>query len=277
MLNRRDLKVEVLAEDGFALLVTHVSSGISAIGKDDRGSSRRAYAVAVNELENSLMSDSKPGPPAHEFWLREWTDKLSGDVALDVGANAGWWSAYLLERYRSVIAFEPDPDPRAELHKLKEQFGDRLAIMPVAIGAEKGKVELNRYEQSVWTSVDPDRNDAGDKRDTLTVDMFPLDHFSTYASALSGEKRTIELLKIDVEGMDYQVLLGAKQILALHRPWIILEVHNKANGESCRSLLEGAYGYSLERADHPWFTPEQVESTPHWWYLATPPQRCPNG
>jgi len=37
----------------------------------------------------------------------------------------------------------------------------------------------------------------------------------------------IDVIKIDVEGFEYQVLLGAKSLIALHQPAIIIEIFNE--------------------------------------------------
>jgi hypothetical protein len=58
-----------------------------------------------------------------------------------------------------------------------------------------------------------------------------------------------KLIKIDTEGHDQRVLVGANRILAAHPPYIFTEVHsvglqNFGDSErSLRALMEG-YGYS---------------------------------
>ena len=60
---------------------------------------------------------------------------------------------------------------------------------------------------------------------------------------------SLRLLKIDVEGMEANVLLGAQQTIARHRPFLYVENDRKANSPQLISLIEGL-GYDL------------------WWHLA---------
>ena len=45
------------------------------------------------------------------------------------------------------------------------------------------------------------------------------------------------LIKIDVEGGEGEVLLGAASLLRAHRPTLIVEVHHPQGDEQIRSLL----------------------------------------
>ena len=47
----------------------------------------------------------------------------------------------------------------------------------------------------------------------------------------------IDLLKIDVETLEYEVLLGYGSILLKHEPIIILEIQSKEIGSNIQSLL----------------------------------------
>ena len=72
-------------------------------------------------------------------------------------------------------------------------------------------------------------------------------------------------MKIDVEGAEEQVLIGARQLLAGHRPIVVCEVHVSRRGHEellprVRALLEGA-GYSVEELD-PGRRPLHLLATP---------------
>jgi len=60
---------------------------------------------------------------------------------------------------------------------------------------------------------------------------------------------SLRLLKVDVEGMEADVLLGAQQTIAQHRPFLYVENDRKANSPQLISLIEGL-GYDV------------------WWHLA---------
>jgi hypothetical protein len=52
----------------------------------------------------------------------------------------------------------------------------------------------------------------------------------------------LDLLKIDVEGMEMDVLLGAERTIAIHRPLMIIEV-KKSNRGNITSFVTG-HGYN---------------------------------
>jgi FkbM family methyltransferase len=56
-------------------------------------------------------------------------------------------------------------------------------------------------------------------------------------------KTRVSVIKIDVEGYEYFVLVGAKQILSVHRPVIIIEI-GCDNLEKVNKLL-GEYNYKM--------------------------------
>ncbi len=66
----------------------------------------------------------------------------------------------------------------------------------------------------------------------------------------SHELPSLRFLKIDVEGMEIDVLLGAQRTIAQHRPFLYVENDRRANSEQLITLIE-SYGYDL------------------WWHLPT--------
>ena len=52
------------------------------------------------------------------------------------------------------------------------------------------------------------------------------------------------ILKIDVEGFEYEVLQGAEEVLKQYSPRIIIETHSKELREKCHSFLSEK-GYLL--------------------------------
>lgn len=61
-------------------------------------------------------------------------------------------------------------------------------------------------------------------------------------------QQVIDLLKIDVEGMEVHVLTGVKDAIERDRPHIFVEAMDVNSAEVVRSL--GVFGYSLGYRDH---------------------------
>lgn len=124
-------------------------------------------------------------------------------VAIDVGAHIGTWTQPLSERFESVFAFEPEPENYTCL--LRNTKG--VLCYPVALGAEATLGGLTQHaDNSGCFRVAPAQG--------TSVQVAALDDFKL---------RAVDLLKIDVEGYEGQVLLGATETLRHSSPVIVFE------------------------------------------------------
>jgi FkbM family methyltransferase len=129
-----------------------------------------------------------------------------GAVFADVGANLGLyalWGARCVTAQGRVHAFEPMPEVRERLRRNLELNGfSCVELIPCAVGAETGVVTLNRVEGGSGRTSRYVAGAAG----SLEVPVITLDdHFR--------DRPPPALLKIDVEGMELQVLLGSRRLL----------------------------------------------------------------
>ncbi|WP_343317656.1 FkbM family methyltransferase [Arthrobacter sp. TMP15] len=139
-----------------------------------------------------------------------------GDLVVDAGANIGNHSLYFAGiRGCKVVAFEPIPQTAKVLkHNIEINFLDELIeLRNRALGATRGNAVLDAY----------DENNVGAARLTSRPGL----HFEAkfVVSTLDEEffSQTIRLLKVDVEGMDLEVLEGAQAIINRDRPIITCE------------------------------------------------------
>jgi len=102
-----------------------------------------------------------------------------------------------------TLAFEPDPDTAARLHRNinANGIGARVTVIQAALGAEDGEISftagLDTVNQVAASS------EAGPTRN---VSLRRLDGVAGAADAV--------LMKLDVEGYEAQVLSGAEAVLA---------------------------------------------------------------
>ncbi|TLY64020.1 MAG: FkbM family methyltransferase [Gammaproteobacteria bacterium] len=134
------------------------------------------------------------------------------DIALDIGANIGWYSV-LLNRLSvpgaRIFAFEPDPESyRLLIRNLEANGATRVTALNVAIGDSPGIAELHRYR---------DRNNG---RHTLLagntgggIVRVPVTTLKDVWESQRLGSGPIRFLKIDVEGFEYFVLRGAGELL----------------------------------------------------------------
>ncbi|HZF14636.1 MAG TPA: FkbM family methyltransferase [Steroidobacteraceae bacterium] len=132
-----------------------------------------------------------------------------GDVAIDIGANLGWFTLLLARLARpdaDVIACEPDPENFDLLRQnLKMNDAEWVIALRVALGEAAGSIQLHRYKSSnsgrhsvlqLGASSDPG----------ITVPLTTIE--ALWARHDFGNRR-LRFLKIDVEGYEAFVLRGA--------------------------------------------------------------------
>lgn len=159
------------------------------LGKGSGAWTTRAEAKAIADLTRKL--------------------KLSEVVAIDAGANVGNWSAGLLEYLPEarIIAFEPS---KIAFEKLHDRFSldERVTCVNLALGKEGKTSTLYADESgSGLGSLTKRRLDHFDIDfvHTELVEVCSLDSWIA-SQKLSAQPR---ILKMDVEGHEYDLLLGA--------------------------------------------------------------------
>ena len=145
---------------------------------------------------------------------------VEGDplVYIDAGARGGLqgpWAEINDERLH-VVAFEPDPIASAGL---AERQNSRRQVVSKALWSQAGSVEVHLAEVPGTSSIHPPNwkllNRYPDPHavprttvNRLTVDCVPLD------SALDALGRRADFIKIDTQGAEYEILVGASRALA---------------------------------------------------------------
>lgn len=155
-----------------------------------------------------------------------------GDHVVDVGANTGnhtVWFAGVCGAH--VTALEPVPETAALLERVVALNGlaDRVSTrhLRIAVGetTEQARIERGRRGHLGTARIVPDA--AG------PVPVRPLD-------ALIQDP--VKLLKIDVEDLEIEVLRGARELIARHRPALFVEVQD-ANAHAFADLMsQWTYG-----------------------------------
>ena len=133
-----------------------------------------------------------------------------GQVALDIGANLGWYSLLLARRFPGVEihAFEPEPRNFALLQRNIEQNGFvDVHPHPLAVADSSGDLSLYPYAKKNMGrhSLLP-INDS----EPISVRTCRLDDFLEQQSI---RPERLGFVKIDIEGFEAQALLGARTML----------------------------------------------------------------
>jgi len=129
--------------------------------------------------------------------------------AIDIGAHVGLWSWNLSHVFEHVIAFEPVPEHCDCFTKNVMEHRDNVHLIDRALGAAPGRCTIVTSQGNSGDSrVHPDVTVGG------TVQMNRLDEFAL---------AEVDLIKIDAEGYEENILIGALDTVRQNRPVIIVE------------------------------------------------------
>ena len=174
-----------------------------------------------------------------------------GMVAFDVGANIGCHTLVMANAVAAngrVFAFEPNPaiHQRLRANITLNRFA-QVEALPLCLSDHASEETLfapyeNEYNQGLASMH---RGNLGPRCQEITVASVTLDDFV-------GERglQRLDLLKVDVEGHEFQVLAGARHVLRQFRPVLVLEFSERqwANAgvrpEQVEDYLAGL-GYEL--------------------------------
>jgi FkbM family methyltransferase len=149
-------------------------------------------------------------------------------VVFDIGAHKGFWTRALLDRFGErighVYLFEPSRENVRELTNREDNFAGlepadfrRLSIERCAMGGRSGTATLYTNEDgSPLASLYPHR-DAGwgpQMKDIRLSEQFevPLQTIDSFLARQPLPR--VDVVKIDTEGHEMEVLLGAEQSIA---------------------------------------------------------------
>lgn len=156
-----------------------------------------------------------------------------GDVCIDVGANIGHHTIVMSQSVGNngkVYAYEPIP-------KIKEQLEKSLLLneiknvetLQIALSDKESAMELNICDSNIGSSSLVNKTNDSEK---ITIQTKTLDSYN-YSK--------VDFIKIDVEGFEYNVLLGGEKTIEKYKPTIIIEYspayYQKSNPSHSKEIL----------------------------------------
>lgn len=162
------------------------------------------------------------------------------NTCVDVGANQGSFAKLLLENGANrVFAFEPHPAHRNSLRALADRYPNRLSVNESAVGSTSGWADLLFNDSALShasLAADVNRISYVNNDQATRVQLISVDDFVAEAALES-----VDFLKIDTEGYEHEVLVGASELLNRRPPKAILlefNQHQLVRGHSLLSLSE---------------------------------------
>jgi FkbM family methyltransferase len=192
----------------------------------------RAPAAARDDLLYHLEQNGESVEEMHALLAAA---RSPGGLLFDVGAHRGLLSHFfcLASPGNRAVAFEPSPVLAADVRAMRAMNGldDRIELREAAVGRQVGRIPA---------SVD-----------SIGLIVLGSGEGEAEVTTLDAEVARFglpDVLKVDVEGHEHEVLLGAEGMLRERRPVLLLELHLnmlEARGIAPREVVGGlaAHGY----------------------------------
>jgi FkbM family methyltransferase len=157
----------------------------------------------------------------HEDEIVEQFSPKIGDIVIDVGAAFGFYTILASKRVGQqgkVVAIEPQPDSFEMLNRnIRLNKLTNTRTLNYAVSSKKATLKLystysviqERARQSLQSYIEVRADTLDNLLRHVGIDL-------------------VNWIKIDVEGAEYEVLTGAKEILSANKPIsILVEIHGK--------------------------------------------------
>lgn len=182
----------------------------------------------------------------HEPWVQNLlkSELSPGACYYDVGAHTGFFSliaARLVGPSGIVVAFEPDPQNASVLKAniAKNQL-TQITALEVAVWSSPGQVTFEQASIASNRTQGRVSSAEGSGFVRISVPAIRLDDL-VFGEGYPAPR----LIKMDVEGAEWEALQGARRLLTEKQPRLLCEVHDPAQMGQIRAYLEG-FGYAAE-------------------------------
>ena len=194
----------------------------------------RLVTFSFDEISNIINIDGlyeKRELETFFSWIKSKKISFKKGSAIDVGSNIGNHTLYFSRFFKKVFSFEANKDIFQVLN-LNVRSKKNIKVYNYAVSDQNKKAFLDIDIFNI--SGSGLSNNKINLKQNITCRK--LDN-------LFKNKKNIQLIKIDVEGKELQVLLGAKNILFYNRPIILFEHHlqnfDEKGNSKCISFLSG--------------------------------------
>ena len=183
------------------------------------------------------------------------TDHLSANATfIDVGAHVGYYSlkaSTIIGPNGHILSIEPNPQTLPKLRgNIEASEARAVRVFPVACAQSESTLQFFAAPESNTGESSLSKENASQEGAAplqYSVQARPLD-----AIVKEANLDRIDVIKIDVEGAEFEVLKGAAGILDTYRPVLVMELmpnQLKSMGTSMDEVTRylASHGYSMSR------------------------------
>jgi len=194
-------------------------------------------------------------------WIKKTA--LPGETWLDIGANYGYTALAMRRQVGSegrVFAFEPKLSTCGCLSQtmLLNQLPQVTAV-PMGLGSAE---TLEIIQLTTVGGMVAKNTKVGGTAVAESIESITVARLDWLWPQICGSRPNVDGVKIDVQGMELDVLQGMKGILRTFKPKLVVEVHNGVDRNDLLDLLEEC-GYS--RRGKPIYTVPGEETEPQYF------------
>ena len=157
------------------------------------------------------------------------------NTAIDIGGNIGFWSRDFCNKFKNVIIFEPDA---SNIECLEANLSDskNYTLHKVGLGS---KEETKTFYKSLTTSGGHSFFRDQIFEDSVEESQLQIKRLDDYGY------KDVGLIKIDTQGSEYDILLGAEQTLINNDCVLNVEIEHKNEAQKIKGKQIISYLESL--------------------------------
>ena len=182
------------------------------------------------------------GSSIHGCWLGSYELKKQkrileylkpGMIVYDIGAHVGYYMllfSKVIGNSGKVYVFEPFFENLYFLNQHLELNNlENVIIVPVAISDKNGEIDFYLNHSSLEGTLLKNRMNYMNSIQVLSISL------DSYIAI--QRNRLPDLIKIDVEGAEYFVLVGMQKIMQSKKPILFIAFHGEEIARKCASIL----------------------------------------
>jgi FkbM family methyltransferase len=212
-----------------------------------------------------------------------------GETAVDIGANYGLYSYHLsraLGAHGKIFAFEPIPFTAGVFRLISRALRFRnVEFFEKGCGETPGSIEFTVPVQDSGAIIagtvhmgarnndrpGKERHARFEKTKKITCEVVRID------DVLRGAQN-VSFLKCDIEGADLFAMRGAKELLAKHKPVVVIEINPwflEGFGLTVEEMVSffSSLGYELHRYEDGRLRPKKVSDVEEDNWVFVPAER----
>lgn len=189
------------------------------LAKLEDDGSRETYTRVIRAHLSGERKDFEAAYTGNDDWylFRSLLKPTSNTTYLDCGAFDGdtvkLFQSAANEGYSHIYAFEPSPEALPQLHALAASDA-RITVIEKGVYDKDGVISFT--ENGVYSTVG-----EGKVGLTKTIEI-PV---ATIDGVLQG--RPADIIKMDIEGAEYEALLGARATITAHKPRLAICIYHQ--------------------------------------------------